>query len=151
MIKINSYKDISGVGFGGSEADAIAFFGQPVRRSVNREQEQELHFTDFILRFDANSGQLRECTLLPECRCMINDHHVSWNDDFIQWLASEDAGLMEVLGYIVSLKLGIAVTGFHDGDESQKAIHAFRQNDWDMFRKRMRPFHLQSNNYKDSR
>lgn len=142
MININSYNDINGISFGSSEADAVAYFGQPVRRSVNREQEQELHFTDFILRFDANSGQLRECTLLPKRRSMVNGHHVSWNDDFLRWLASEDTALMEVLGYIVSLKLGIAITGFHDGDESQKAIHAFRENDWNIFRSRMRPFHL---------
>jgi hypothetical protein len=140
MIKINSYKDISGVIFGSSEADVIAFFGEPSRRSVNREKEKELNYTDFILRFDADSGQLRECTLLPGCEGMINDYIVSWNDDFLKWLILEDSCLMEVLGYVVSLKLGVAATGFQDGDESQKAIHAFRKNDWDMFRKRMRPF-----------
>lgn len=142
MIKIKPYTDISGIPFEGTEADAISIFGQPVRRSINRELEQELHYVDVILRFDATSGLLRECTLLPKCICMINDQIVSWDEDFLRWLASEDTDLMEVLGYIVSLKLGIAVTGFHDGDEAQKAIHAFRVNDWNMFSKRMRPFNF---------
>ena len=47
---------------------------------------------------------------------------------------------MEVLGFALSLKLGIAISGFHDGNESQKAMHAFRYSDWDLFRNRMHAF-----------
>ena len=71
---------------------------------------------------------------------MINGAPVQWTEDFLRWLASEDQDLQEVLGFILSMKLGIAVPGFHDGDESQKAIHAFRKGDWDMFRNRMQSF-----------
>jgi hypothetical protein len=142
MIKINSYKSIDGVSFGCSEADAVSKFGLPISKSTNRENELELNFHGFILRFDANSKLLRECTLLPGCDSMINNHNVSWDMKFLQWVASEDVNLKEILGYLVSLRLGIALTGFHDRDESQKAIHAFREGDWDMFRERMRPYAL---------
>ncbi|MDH4416412.1 MAG: hypothetical protein QE485_04240 [Acidovorax sp.] len=142
MIKIKSYGDINGVPFGGFEAEIIAKFGQPIRQTKNRENEKELHFSTFILRLDANSNQLRECTLTPECRGQINDKEVMWNEGFLQWMASEDKNLMEAFGFIISFKLGIAVTGFHDGDVSQMAIHAFRKNDWDAFLKRMKPFRI---------
>lgn len=140
MIQINSYKDINGLAFKSREADAIAVFGQPVRRDKNREQEKELHFSDFILRFDASSDDFREITLLPGCAGAINGNLISWDDNFLRWLVSEDQDLKEVLGFVLSLKLGIAISGFHDDDESEKAIHAFRYGDWDMFQDRMRPF-----------
>lgn len=99
-----------------------------------------------ILRFEGSTGQLRECTLLPGCEAAINNQPVVWTDEFLYWLAAEDNELVEVLGYIVSIKLGIAITGFHDGDEAQKSIHAFRRGDWDMFRNRMVPFILENQN-----
>jgi hypothetical protein len=37
----------------------------------------------------------------------------------------------EDVGYIIFYKLGIAVTGFHDNDESQKAITIFEEGYWD--------------------
>ncbi|NWL79546.1 hypothetical protein DM872_22090 [Pseudomonas taiwanensis] len=35
------------------------------------------------------------------------------------------------LGYVVFLKLGISLTGFHDGDIDQKAISLFPKGAWD--------------------
>lgn len=140
MIEISSYKSINGITFGSSESDVISFFGQPIRHSKNSEKEAELHFPSFILRFDSVTGQLREASLLPKCDAVINGKLIIWDENFLFWLASEDQDLVEVLGFVISLKLGIAVSGFHDNDESQKAVHAFRHGDWDMFRNRMRPF-----------
>lgn len=140
MIKIDSYNNVNGLIFGSSEVDAIAVFGEPVSRKTNRESERELHFSDFILRFDAISGGLREVTLLPFCEGMINGDAVFWDDRFLQWLALHDKNLIEVLGFVLSLKVGVAISGFHDDDEAEKAIHMFRYGDWDIFQKNMRPF-----------
>lgn len=142
MIEVKSYQGINGVDFGSDQSSVLSLFGSPERRSVNREREIEFHFCNFILRFDANEGGLRECTLLPGCVAKINDSSVDWSGDFLSWLASEDGDLKEVYGFVLSLKLGVAVTGFHDGDDSQKAIHAFRHGDWDMFLGEMKSFGL---------
>lgn len=144
MIEVNSYQSINGIDFDSKQASVISLFGAPDRRSVNREKEVEFHFRDFILRFDANSEGLRECTLLPGCDAKVNGCLVDWLGGFLNWLASEDGDLKEVYGFVLSLKLGVAVTGFHDGDDSQKAIHAFRYGDWDMFLSEMKPFRLPS-------
>jgi hypothetical protein len=142
MIAIESYKSIAGLNFGTHEADVIAKLGSPIRRSENREGELELHFTEFVLRFDSKTGDLRECTLLPRSEGTINGSAVSWTVDFLDWMHTIDQDLVEVLGFVVSLKLGIAVTGFHDDESSQLAIHAFRQGDWDMFQRRMKPYKI---------
>jgi hypothetical protein len=140
MIAINSYTDINGVPFGAGKTEVISVFGKPANQTKNREREEEFHFTDFILRFDASTNRLREASLLPGCKGTINGSPVLWDRRFLSWLAAEDEDLQEVLGFVLSLKLGLALSGFHDDDDSQKAIHAFRFGDWDMFKNRMRPF-----------
>ncbi|BEV71367.1 hypothetical protein THUN1379_08490 [Paludibacterium sp. THUN1379] len=144
MIEVKSYQSINCIDFDSEQTYVISLFGAPDCRSINREKEVKFHFRDFILRFDANSGGLRECTLLPGCNAKVNGYSVEWFDGFLNWLALEDGDLKEVYGFVLSLKLGLAVTGFHDGDESQKAIHAFRHGDWDMFLGEMKPFKLPS-------
>jgi len=79
---------------------------------------------------------------LPGCEATIDGIGVVWDMDFLRWLATQDADLREDLGFIVSYKLGIAATGFHDGDEAQKAIHAFRKGDWDQFFDQSVPFNV---------
>lgn len=140
MINIYSFSRINDLEFGATEAEAVAAFGIPEVRRKNHEGEQECRYKDFILRFENSTGRFRECTLLPGCEASINGVHVAWDNDFIPWLFSKDSDLKEAFGFIVSLKLGIVASGFHDGDEAQKAIHAFRRGDWDMFGDRMKPF-----------
>lgn len=144
MTQINSYEDINGVCFGSSEADVIAVFGAPVSCQRNREQERELHFAEFIFRFEASSGALREFTLLQPSVGAINEHAIAWDDSFLRRIMAADRNLMDVLGFVVSLKLGIAISGFHENAKSRRAIHAFRYGDWDMFQNRMSPFKVPS-------
>jgi hypothetical protein len=92
------------------------------------------------VRFDASSEGFRECTFLPGCVAKINGFLIDWSDGFLGWLASEDSELKEEHGFVVSLKLGLAVAGFHGADDSQKSVHAFRYGDWDMFLGGMKPF-----------
>lgn len=140
MIEVISYKTIDSLHFGSTESAAVALFGRETKRRIGGNKETELHYPDLILRFDAQSNQLRECTLLPSCECTINERATSWNNDFLEWICDEDGDLMEAYGFVVSFKMGIALTGFHDGDDAQKAIHVFRLGDWDMLKHRMRPF-----------
>jgi len=47
---------------------------------------------------------------------------------------------MHTVGYVVLLQLGLAMTGFHDGDLSQKAVTAFARGSWDTLRPKMKPY-----------
>lgn len=140
MIKVNSYKDVNGLTFNSVESDALEIFGEPVRQCFNREKEKEFYYRNFILRFDSKTGGFREFTLLPELVGTINEVPIDWDGGFLDWLGSKDSDLKEVLGFVLSLNLGIAVAGFEDGERTQLSIHAFRIGDWDLFKNRMRPF-----------
>lgn len=144
MIELITYQQVNGVPFGSQEAAIVAAFGDPKTRSVNHEGETELHYPTYIARFEAGSGQFREFTLLPGCEARLNGIEVAWQPSFLALVQVSDPELVEALGFILSLKLGLAFSGFHDDDESQRAIHAFREGDWDIFRERMKPFRYQS-------
>jgi ABC-type Fe2+-enterobactin transport system substrate-binding protein len=107
---------------------------------MNHENEVEFHYAQFIVRFDAATKLFRELTLLPNCLASINGYSVVWSGSLLRWLGSQDAKLVEGLGVVLSIKLGIALTGFHDGDEPEMAIHVFRRGDWDALERRMKPF-----------
>ena len=47
-------------------------------------------------------------------------------------LIREDGLPYETVGFIVLLKLGMTVTGFHDGAEEQKAVTVFAQGRWNV-------------------
>lgn len=133
---------MNGVVFGSGQGVVVSSFGLPNDTSLNTEGEVEFHFDGFILRFDSGAKEFRECTLLPGCVAKINGVDVEWSKGFLDWISTEDNDLKEVFGFIVSLKLGLAVTGFHDGDEFQAAIHAFRFGDWDGFCEDMKAFNF---------
>jgi hypothetical protein len=140
MIDIVSYEGVCGIGYGEREESLIAAFGQPLERGKNREGETELRYKDIILRLEASSDRFREITLLPECPALVSGIRVTWSRAFLGCLQVSDPDLVEVLGFIFSRKLGVALSGFHDDDRSQMAIHAFRRGDWDRFSKWMKPF-----------
>ena len=141
MIEIKSYEHINGVRFGADENEIIRVFGEPGSRRINREGELELHYANYIVRFEAGSKQFREFTLLPGSVAQVNGVPLVWKPIFLASFEKEDPGLVEALGFILSLKLGLAFSGFHENDPAQMAVHAFRRGDWDMFRDRMKPFH----------
>ena len=58
----------------------------------------------------------------------------------IEHLATFDESPLEYLGFVVFLELGLALTGFHDQDESQKAVSLFEKGAWDRKRDRMKEF-----------
>ncbi len=47
--------------------------------------------------------------------------------------------LAQHVGYVVSLGAGLAITGFHDGNDAQRAITVFPSGRWDRFAKDLRP------------
>jgi hypothetical protein len=141
MIKIASYEHINGVPFGADEGDIIRVFGEPSNRRTNHKGELELHYTNYIVRLEAGSKKFREFTLLPGSVAQVNGVPLGWEPMFLATIEKEDPNLVEALGFVLSLKLGLAFSGFHDADPAQMAVHAFRRGDWDMFRHRMKPFH----------
>lgn len=66
------------------------------------------------------------------------------NDDLaLKRMILEDGSPQIYLGFIVLLKLGITLTGFHDNDVAQKAVALFPPGAWDKRIAKLKPFSLQ--------
>jgi len=55
-------------------------------------------------------------------------------------LVKYDGNPYEYVGFVILLKLGITLTGFHDGDENQKAVTVFAKGRWDDQLADLKPF-----------
>ena len=127
--------------FGESTArDAVTAFGEPVRRRISREDDDELHYAGFVLRFDPANHVLQECTLLPRTPATIDGIDVTWDHAFLRRACERDGSPRDVYGFIVLTALGIAVTGIHDDDASQLAITVFSEGLFDDLMQRSVPF-----------
>jgi hypothetical protein len=57
-------------------------------------------------------------------------------------LIKEGRKPFEYMGFVILLDLGVTLTGFHDNDESQKALTAFARGRWDHLRDKFGEFHI---------
>jgi len=62
--------------------------------------------------------------------------------EVLKKLVSIDGTPLLYMGFIVFLDLGIALTGFHDNDASQKAVTVFEKGSWDKRIGKMKEFQL---------
>lgn len=62
--------------------------------------------------------------------------------DVLAKLVQLDGDPYESLGFIVLLKLGITLTGFHDDAVEQKSVTVFERGRWDDLIPELKPFHL---------
>ncbi len=132
-IEIQPYEAVGGLRFGQMEAEARALFGPPAEVRHSRLGALELHYPLFIVRFDATSGGFNEFTALPACDIVLHGRPVVWQGtQFLQELAETDDELFDISGFIVSFENGVGASGFHDGDEPGKAVHAFARGLWDI-------------------
>jgi hypothetical protein len=77
---------------------------------------------------------------LPHKNAVLNSIPITWDRDFLVAACNSDGRPLEAYGFIVMTKLGIAVTGIHDGDDSQLAVTAFSRGDFDAFLVGAEPF-----------
>ena len=60
----------------------------------------------------------------------------------LQKLCKEDGEPYQAYGFVVLLNLGITLTGFHDGNEDQKACTVFARGTWGIEKDGLKPFKL---------
>lgn len=116
--------------FGQSIGEAKVRFGTPIKEDKTRKGQTQLHYAEFILRFDEQTSLFKEFTALPECELVLEGKTIPWNEDFLTSLYQSDKEMVDLYGFIVSFKNGLSVSGFHDGDDAGKAIHVFQRGVW---------------------
>jgi hypothetical protein len=128
---LEPYISVASFRFGDEIEKALLQFGPAEKNDFDREGKRQLHYPSFILRFNPETNTFIEFTALPSCMLYVHDLLLPWDAGCLKVLGGLDSDLREIYGFIVSFRLGIALSGFHDVDEPQKAIHAFMRGDWD--------------------
>lgn len=138
MTDIHSYSSVGTIKFGMSSDQVRALLGEPRRITTNRFGEEVLAFDGMNVCVSPSTGVV-EVTLLPEAQPTISDIAIFSSPWALRRLRSLDDQPLEVVGTIVFLKLGISVTGLHDGDDEQRAVSAFVKGRWAVFQDKMKP------------
>src|ERR1051326_5338989 len=105
-MRLLPYESFAGVPFGGSEAAVVAQLGEPKGRRRNTLGEHELDYGPLIVRVAEGGGvqemsaQPREGTVLDETVPLAA---------FPERLRVLDPSAVADLGFLVSLRLGVAV------------------------------------------
>ena len=124
-MKIEPYQAIDGFQFGQTMEDAQKKFGPPEKADQSRGGQFQLHYPNFILRFNKSTKLFQEFTALSGCALTLNEKPVVWDTRFLQELNETDGDMVVSYGFVLSFKHGISISGFHDGDDAGKAIHVF--------------------------
>lgn len=137
-LTIEPYEAIGLLRFGMNESDIVASMGDPHRVTKNHMGNSELWYghMNAIVEDDC----LVEVGFAPDMPVSICGIHPFTDPGAFANLCRLDGNPCEVLGFIVLRNLGITLTGFHDKDESQKALTAFARGRWDVLESQMKPF-----------
>lgn len=129
MNVIDSYVSAGRFHFGVEPDDLVSVLGKPVRKDKNRLGETIVRYEGFGVTIAARG--VVEVYFLPISSVSICGIDVFSDPQAFVKLCKLDGDPREYMGFIVLLNLGITMTGFHDNDESQKAITAFERGRWD--------------------
>ena len=120
--------------------ECVLSLGEPLKKRTNRKGIEEYEYQQFIVRFDSKTSTVRECTLLPYADAIVDGIRVTWDRNFLRLACKQDESPRDVYGFIVLQRLGIAVTGIHDDDESQLAVTAFSKGEFNDLIRDSAPF-----------
>jgi hypothetical protein len=141
----NDFEIVSYIGakpllFGMTEGQVEQLFGRPRNLTVNLLGEKNAQYEYFSIRYSPTDNKLVEISFSKTAKLMFNGLDIFGDPKAFQTLLSEDANPYECVGFIILLDLGIALTGFHDDDESQLAVTVFTRGKWDRLKEKFRKF-----------
>ena len=142
MMMIEPYEAIGPLHFGMDQNDVVAAMGEPQRITKSRRRNILLWYGDVNVTMEAD--KLVEVGFGPAAPVSIHGIHPFTDQGAFDSLCRLDGNPCKVLGFIVFRNLGITLTGFHDKDESQKALTAFARGRWDVLEPQMKPYSLQA-------
>jgi hypothetical protein len=133
---IHVYSGVNDILFGASPSDVATKFGPPKRMRTTPLGELEETRGSFFCRYA--QWRLVEVSFGPEESVSFAGVDLFHSPTALETLLLSDPDPGELHGFLVFLKLGIAITGIHDGDTSQLAVTVFPKGRWDEFLSKMR-------------
>jgi hypothetical protein len=132
---------LGSIQFGMSPADVAAVLGQPTSESRS-DGDVELYYDNHMnCFFDQNSKLFQIGATRRAKGLMLSSTDIFATESFLvlRTIERNFGNCYEMLGFIVFPEAGITLTGFHDGDESQKAMTLFPKGLWDKYRSEFTP------------
>tara|TARA_R110000824_G_scaffold112460_2_gene261658 strand:+ start:838 stop:1293 length:456 start_codon:yes stop_codon:yes gene_type:complete len=129
MNMIEPYVSAGSFSFGATYEYVVSDLGEPWSKEKNRLGETVVRYDGFGATISSHG--VVEAYFLPETEVSLQGVDVFGDPKAFRELCALDGNPKECMGFIVLLKLGVTMTGFHDGDEAQKAITAFEKGRWD--------------------
>jgi hypothetical protein len=101
--------------------------------SNSRGERNEGRKSGISIRYDVQNGGAVEAGFVPRTRDRIIYDGVDLCSapDVVRFLLERDPEPFEYFGFLVFAAIGLTATGFHDDDESQRAITVFKRGRWD--------------------
>ncbi|ADE53895.1 hypothetical protein Caka_0872 [Coraliomargarita akajimensis DSM 45221] len=105
-------------------------FGDSISESTNSRNEIEESRDGLVIRYDETG--IVEFAFTPDsAEPVFRGISLFHQEDPISELLQFDPNPVECFGFILFLRVGITVTGYHDNTPSQRAITCFRRGRWD--------------------
>lgn len=134
-------RPLVGVGdarFGMHPPEIAGIFGPPLSTRLTTRGEREETRRDITVRYDSTG--VVEFAFLPGCKLLIDGIDLFGVPDPVELLLKHDPEPRECFGFLVFRSLGVAVTGYHDEDQSQRAITTFTTGRWRSMEQHFKPF-----------
>lgn len=134
---IMPYIGVGKIKFGMTRNEIYESIGYPTRKKKPSPLNEftEYWFENGLqLTFNYPSGALAEISIYPNIKNVTLNELSIFEEDgkaVYKSLCDYDGDPRETVGITVFFKLGLAITGFLDGDEDQKSITAFADGVWD--------------------
>jgi hypothetical protein len=144
---IRPYEGVGPLRFGMTPDEVEQLLGKPnrVKKSFFGERTEHREANGLVATFDKGADKLIEVGFSPNIAGL---HYANWYlfignpRDTLHELAKYDTTIYEMLGFIIMLKLGITLTGFQTGEQSDMAVTVFAMGRWDSDIPKMRRIFL---------
>jgi hypothetical protein len=132
------------VRFDMNPSEVAIVLGAPARITTGLVGQRSEDRGPVSIRYTLDDIKVNEVSLGTDSRLWFHEQNLMEVPDLVGFLMLHDSEPFEDLGFLLFFELGLAITGFHDGDDDDRAITAFRRGAWDEFKAEAQPFSLQS-------
>jgi hypothetical protein len=141
VLDLVPFNRLGPVRFGESPENVAEILGPPANTRVTKKGEVEEERDLIRISYAGEEApRVVEVSVIPPAEVAVGGRVIRWDFETLDWLLSLESKPMELVGFLLLPQLGIAITGLHDQDPSQRAITAFQEGRWDHLRPEMKPF-----------
>lgn len=138
--EINPYVGPLPLRLGMTQDQVAEVLGQPQVVSKNRLGEPTHNFDFCAVGYDKDTLSANYFGFTPGGSVAYKGVSLFNNPNALRFMLEEDGEPIEFVGFILLLKLGVSLSGFHDNDQSQLAVNMFERGRFEKYRSQFKPF-----------